>query len=174
MIKLPSSLTTVTRFSKLMAGVLFIVFIISAFFAGMKYQAMTDLIKIKQSNLITAQPSPTPANLANDSLILFEKEEGWGPCPPEDRICRQSTKLYSSGKLVLEGAKIFEKQLDKEKMEKIKNQIKLSNVIFKNCSAGIILDYTATYILNIDGQIKTIKYPGCENELKRIEELINQ
>ena len=60
MIKLPKSLTTVTPFSKLLAGILFFTFIISAFFAGMKYQAMMDLSKYQQSNLVTAKPSPTP------------------------------------------------------------------------------------------------------------------
>ena len=60
MIKLPQSLTTVTLFSKLLAGILFFIFIITAFFAGMKYQTMTDLIKHQQANFITTKPSPTP------------------------------------------------------------------------------------------------------------------
>lgn len=60
MIKLPSSLTTVTPFSKLLAGILFITFIISAFFAGMKYQRTISLIAYQQANLVTATPSPIP------------------------------------------------------------------------------------------------------------------
>lgn len=50
MTKLPSSLTTVTRFSKLLAGILFIILLLTAFVAGMKYQGMANSTK----------PSPTP------------------------------------------------------------------------------------------------------------------
>ncbi len=59
--QLPPSLTTVTPFSKLLTGILFIIFIILAFFAGIKYQAMIDLIVYQQSNLIIVKPTPTPA-----------------------------------------------------------------------------------------------------------------
>lgn len=62
--KLPQSLVTVTPFSKLLAGILFIVFIILAFFTGMKYQAATDLIKYQQSNLVIVKPSPTPTSIS--------------------------------------------------------------------------------------------------------------
>jgi len=65
MLKLPSSLTTVTLFSKLIAGVLFFTFIILGFFAGMKYQEKIDLIKYQQANLIKTKPSPTPDPTAN-------------------------------------------------------------------------------------------------------------
>jgi hypothetical protein len=73
MIKFPASLTTITPYSKLLAGILFIALIITAFFAGMKYQAMTDFIKIQQSNLITAPPSPTPDPTANWKVYRDEK-----------------------------------------------------------------------------------------------------
>lgn len=58
--KLPASLTTVTRFSKFLAIILFFTFIITGFFAGMKYQAMLDLTAYQQSNLTTVTPLPTP------------------------------------------------------------------------------------------------------------------
>ncbi|MDP2684508.1 MAG: hypothetical protein Q8P20_05650, partial [bacterium] len=65
MTNLPKSLTTVTPFSKLLAGILFITFIIAAFFAGMKYQRAISLIAYQQSNLITSTPSPAPDPTAN-------------------------------------------------------------------------------------------------------------
>jgi hypothetical protein len=110
--------------------------------------------------------------LQNADLILFKEEEGWGPCPPNS-ICWQSTKLYYSGKLVLEGEKSIEKQLDQEKVEEIKNLIKSSGIMQKDCSAELILDYGATYFLNLNGQVRTIKYPGCTNELGEIKDLID-
>lgn len=64
MAKLPSSLTTVTLFSKILAGILFFTFIISAFFAGMIYQGKKDLSAYQQSNVIT-KPSSTPNPTAN-------------------------------------------------------------------------------------------------------------
>jgi len=58
--RLPQSLTTVTLFSKTLAGILFLALLLTAFLTGMKYQAMTDLIKIQQSNHLTAKPSQPP------------------------------------------------------------------------------------------------------------------
>lgn len=111
--------------------------------------------------------------IEKSDLILFEKDEGWGDCPP-DAICRQSTKLYYSGELVLEGETNMRKQLDAETMEKIKNQIKSSDIMNKDCPVGVIIvDYVATYTLNLNGQAKTVNFPGCEEELREIERLIN-
>jgi hypothetical protein len=64
-VKLPKSLTTVTLFSKTLAGTIFIALVLTAFFVGMKYQAMTDFIKIQQSNPIATKPSPAPDLTAN-------------------------------------------------------------------------------------------------------------
>ena len=63
--RLPRSLTTVTLFSKTLAGILFLALLLTAFLAGMKFQAMTDLIKIQQSNPLKAKPSPTPVDTVN-------------------------------------------------------------------------------------------------------------
>jgi len=65
MIKLPRSLTTVTLFSKTLAGIIFVALILTAFFVGMKYQAMTDFIKIQQSNPVITKLSPIPDPTAN-------------------------------------------------------------------------------------------------------------
>lgn len=63
--KLPSSLTTVTAFSKLLAMLIFFTFIIAAFLVGMKYQGIIDQTIYQQSNLVTAKSSPALDATAN-------------------------------------------------------------------------------------------------------------
>jgi hypothetical protein len=110
----------------------------------------------------------------NSNLILFEKTASWGPCPP-NYTCVQNTKLYYSGKLVLEGEKNSESQLDKETIEKIKNQIKSSGIMDKECSVEFpVPDVLADYTLNLEGKIKKISYPNCEEDLSKIESLIEE
>ena len=110
-------------------------------------------------------------NEKNDTVLL-EKRESWGPCPSIEYKCYQSTKLYYSGKLILEGSNDTEKQLDKNSFDRIINQIKASQIFDKDCYAQEVLDYGATYKLNLDGRKKTIGFPGCEDELRKIEELV--
>jgi len=116
------------------------------------------------SNLLDRQEN-------NDNLIMFEKDEGWGPCPP-DYICRQLTQLYYSGDLVLEGEIDTIRQLSREEVEAVKSQIELSGIMQKDCNATIPPDYWKRYTLNLDGAEKRIS-SGCENELKSIEDLVN-
>ena len=110
-------------------------------------------------------------SLKNDTILL-EKYESWGPCPNESFKCYLSTKLYYSGKLVLDGDNTTQKQLDKNSVDKIIAQIKQSQIMDKDCSASIVLDYGATYRLNINGHKKSINFPGCENDLSKIDDLI--
>lgn len=109
--------------------------------------------------------------IQNGDTLLFEKDEVWGPCPP-DFICHQSTKLYYSGKLILEGATELQKQLEPKEINSLIEKIRLTNVMNKDCSAPIVVDYAATYKLTVNNQEKTIEFPGCEDELREIEELI--
>ncbi|KKW00600.1 hypothetical protein A3H89_02100 [Candidatus Amesbacteria bacterium RIFCSPLOWO2_02_FULL_48_11] len=105
------------------------------------------------------------------SLVIFEKNEGWGPCPPGGGPCSQSTKLYGSGRLVFEGNENGEKNLSKNLVDQVIGQIKQSGIMDNSCEAPIVLDYSAIYKVNLDGQEKTIRFPGCENEIKKIESL---
>lgn len=107
----------------------------------------------------------------DENKILFEKIEGWGPCPPNS-ICHQSTKLYYSGMIIIEGAKELQKQLDKKEITNLIDKIISTDIMNKDCSALIVLDYSAKYKLNINNQEKIIQYPGCEDELQEIEQLI--
>lgn len=109
----------------------------------------------------------------NIDTVLFEKSESWGPCPPEGEPCSQSTKIYNSGKLVLEGNKNYEKKLDQETLRNIIRKIDSSGIMDKDCSySGTVVDYYSETNLVINGKRKTIQYPGCEEELAEIEKLI--
>ena len=109
---------------------------------------------------------------SKENLILFEKQENWGPCP-SNNICNQTTKLYYSGELVLEGEKNIKKELNKGTMEKIKDRIRLTGIMNKDCFiTAPVPDYSATYIFDLDGEIKNMRFPNCEQELKEIEELM--
>jgi len=77
MIKFPSSVTTVTLFSKILAVILFFTFIILGFFAGMKYQEKLDLVKYQQANLVTAKPSSAPTPVSKHVTI----------CTMEAKLC---------------------------------------------------------------------------------------
>ena len=105
-------------------------------------------------------------------LFCLKKNERWGPCLPNS-ICRQSTKLYYSGRLVLEGETELKKQLGQQEINNLIEKIKSTNVMEKDCSTPIISeDYSATYKLNVSNQEKTIQFPGCKDELQEIEQLI--
>jgi len=89
--KLPSSLTTVTLFSKILAVIIFFTFIISAFFIGMKYQATIDSIRYQQANLITAKPSPTPKPTANWKTYI-NTSFGYSFRYPQDILIEEEDK----------------------------------------------------------------------------------
>lgn len=73
--KLPKSLTTVTKFSKILAVVIFFTFLFTAFLAGMKYQEMNTLfMESKKTILPISTPSPTPDPTANWKIITIIKD----------------------------------------------------------------------------------------------------
>ena len=110
--------------------------------------------------------------LKNDTILL-EKNEWWGPCPMESK-CQQSIKLYYSGKFVMEGNENSQKQLRQDSMNEIIYQIKKTRIMEKNCKVVEVLDYGATYKINIEDNMKTIEFPGCEDDLRKIDESIEK
>lgn len=121
-------------------------------------------------------PQVSPTIVDNPSQILFEKDEGWGPCPPGGEPCTQKTVLYLSGRLVLAGNRNEEKVLSKDAVNQIIAQIRKLGIMSKNCgSEQTVVDYSAIYTIYLDEQVKTIRSPqtvGCAGELREIEKLI--
>ncbi|KKU95704.1 MAG: hypothetical protein UY28_C0045G0005 [Candidatus Amesbacteria bacterium GW2011_GWB1_48_13] len=103
--------------------------------------------------------------------IIFEKDEWWGPCPLQGEPCEQRTKLYGSGRLVLEGNENKDSYLGGSVTGRVVEQIRLSGIMDKNCQAPLVLDYGATFKIVLDGREKEIRFPGCEKELKSIDDL---
>lgn len=126
------------------------------------FQKITDVLKGFQKR----------DTVKKDPILVFEKKEGWGPCM-EGLVCEQTTKLYDNGKFIVERNHPVERQLNKQTMKKILNKIRKSRILHKNCSTNsIVLDYGATYNIQLDGKMQSITFPGCEKELKEVEKLL--
>jgi hypothetical protein len=113
-----------------------------------------------------------PTQQITTPVLIFEKDEGWGPCPPEGEPCKLVTKLYSNGMLTREGQYNETVYLSEDEVNKIVNKIEETNVLQKSCDAEIVLDYYAFYKIKIKNIIKDFIFPGCEREMKEIEELL--
>jgi len=102
---------------------------------------------------------------------IFVRQEGWGPCPPEG-VCTQLIMLYDSGKLVASGSENYERQLEQARMNQIISYMREFDLLHRECVDSIVLDYSAAYTLNLDDEKREIRFPACEDELKRLEDLI--
>lgn len=105
-------------------------------------------------------------------IIIFEKRLSWGPCPNEGG-CFEALYLYESGKLVVENKQGYhENKLPKDFVDRFKQTIEQTGIMQKKCViASPVMDYSASYSIVHGGKKKEIKYPGCEEELKIIDEL---
>ena len=103
------------------------------------------------------------------SKILFKKQESWGPCPSETEPCKQTTTLFRSGKLIYEGQFNDASQLHNDILERMIDEIHKTGVLNKDCSAPRVMDYSATYEISVDSSSKIITFPGCSQEMGKIE-----
>lgn len=112
-------------------------------------------------------------NTNKDNVIIYEKKAFWGPCPTPGK-CFENSYVYASGKFVIEGAdETVEKQLGSQSMIKIKKAINDSGIINKDCTATTVPDYWATYNFNIDSNKKIINFPGCREDLEKIDKMLS-
>lgn len=131
--------------------------------------------------------TPNDAILSNPDL-LYAKREWAGLCSNkqgEGGSCYFNTYLYRYGKLTttsgwtgIDGEKKIinpatEKELDDISLGRIIKQIQNSGILNKSCEAELAMDYSADYFINLDGIKKEIKFPGCESELKEIDNFID-
>lgn len=118
-------------------------------------------------------------NQKNDNIyispttILFSEKSGSGPCMT-GAICNQSVDLYYSGRLVMSGKIVDERQLNQSVVNDILDVIKSTDIMKKNCSTTQqVQDFGATYYINYKNLNKQIIYPGCQKELGEIKSIIN-
>jgi len=107
---------------------------------------------------------------AAEALIL-KKEEVWGPCPT-NAVCRQTTELFATGRLVKTGQFNSKEQVGPMAVERVLGAIRRSGIMKKDCPASVVVDYGAEYQFNVDGQSRVVKFPACEAELKKIAEAL--
>ena len=104
----------------------------------------------------------------NNAEILFRNKEGWGPCRSHGETCAQTTTVYSSGKVLLEGATTKEFMMRPLQLTQFEAIIRNSGVLTKKCPYNEVADYWAEYRFNIDGKRRRLRYPSCEAEIKAI------
>ncbi|TSD08389.1 MAG: hypothetical protein Greene07144_105 [Parcubacteria group bacterium Greene0714_4] len=111
-----------------------------------------------------------------DSTLLFQRNASWGPCAlPDPDACHDELTLSQDGTLDVSSIKgpVHEK-IPVENLEKIKEHIRSSNLLSKPCDAPLVADYIAHYRITLDGVTRDIDFPGCENDLKVIDEILNR
>ena len=108
---------------------------------------------------------------ASPDQVLFEERAGWGPCPSVEG-CWKNTYLYYSGKFISEASGgNFTKQLTVQEFQAILSKIRATRIMQKECRHGEVVDYWASYSLNLDGESRRIAFPGCEDEITSITAL---
>ena len=117
--------------------------------------------------------------LEGDDEVLFSVDMGWGPCPV-DEGCYRIGIIYNSGKVEINaweeelGAVTETYFFTNDQIATLKNKIRETDVLNKNCVTDAeILDFWATYKINLDGKSKEVRSPGCQEEMFEIAELID-
>lgn len=121
-------------------------------------------------------PAPQAENKTNPESkfgrLIYEKDEGFSPCPPGE-ICSHSYKLFESGKLLQTGKYNREFQLSAQQMEDVKNFIRASGILDKQYPwRSDVLDYQATYALKLDGKNGSYLFPNGNEILDELDRLI--
>ncbi len=117
--------------------------------------------------------SPTGEN----STLLFQRTASWGPCLlPDPKRCHDELTLSNDGVLRVDSVKgILDEKIEPETLEKIREQIRTSDVLHKDCSATkTVADYFAHYRITLDGVARDIDFPGCDSDLRVIDNILNQ
>lgn len=109
------------------------------------------------------------------SPLLFQRTASWGPCAlPDANACHDELILSQDGTLNVSSVKgpVHEK-ITIENLKKIKNYIRTSNLLHKSCEAPGVVDYAAQYRITLDSITRDIDFPGCESDLKVIDDILN-
>lgn len=133
-------------------------------------------LKPVQSILVTLAIAAILSGCVNNNLggagaegqAIFRKTESWGPCLKGD-VCRETTILYESGLLIRSGQENATYMLSKEVVAAFVSEIRGTGIMGMDCASARVEDYSAEYSIALDGLRKEISFPGCFNELEKIE-----
>lgn len=129
------------------------------------YKMLVSSVGPKEAGLISCEKE--------SDEILFQKDASWGPCPVYPG-CYQNLSLYYSGKLeVVEEGSDNVTYLGVDIVQDVIRAIRDSGLLTEECSGPDVMDYGATYYINLDGVNRTIRFPGCEEELDAIEDILH-
>jgi len=107
----------------------------------------------------------------NSQDVHFAKSVSYDPCP-EQGECSTSWVLYGDGRLVLEQLGRHEFDIEKRGVRKVKKQIKKNDVRDKDCTSYWQQSPWTVYTIGYNDEKKQVQWPGCEEEIKEIEDLI--
>ncbi len=110
-----------------------------------------------------------------DAGLLFQRTASWGPCLlPDPNACHDELTLSQEGSLNVSSVKgSVDEKISTDNLEKIKTHIRSSDLLHKACEAPETLDYAAHYRIILDGVTRDIDFPGCEADLKAIDNILN-
>lgn len=116
-----------------------------------------------------------PMDNTDTTDLLLRKEASWGPCM-EEGTCNEEIEIYNSGKARIErgGGEPQDMSLSQEEIFSLKELISSSGIMDKNCTGGIVNDYSATYEFYLNGKEKKVTFPACEQELIEVDELLGE
>jgi hypothetical protein len=99
-------------------------------------------------------------------FILYSKNSGWGPCPPENTDgCKESITIYNTGKVMFNEK---ESSISVNGIIKVEEIIRETGIREKECDYIPVIDYWATHYIHS----KKISFPGCEGETDKIDEVV--
>jgi hypothetical protein len=143
------------------------------FIAGVAYTL--HLIMTPPAPNLNKFPIKKDIATETDSTLLFQRTASWGPCAlPNPNACHDELTLSQDGVLRVSSVKgpVLEK-ITPYNLEKIKTHIQASQLLTKPCDAPIVVDNSAHYRITLDGITRGIDFPGCENDLKVIDDILN-
>ncbi len=174
-----SPLTRVTPLSKYLSLALFIILPFVGFWLGVGYGE-----KVMQSSVVNVpthydsardvrddtQNNPDEVSQGDD-YILYRMHASWGPCAGPEGSCWEEVTLSSAG--LYQGVNYRSTTtytLGATVIDEFKRIVQANDLLSKQCEAPMVLDAHKTYYLH--GRADPITFPGCEDEMRQLEQLI--
>lgn len=105
------------------------------------------------------------------SEMLHDKYESWGPCPGPEASCFERRLIYSDGIIeIIDYQGTTTNELGGQFVMDYLALVEKLNVLEKTCESPTLPDYRR--IDTLSKRKSPISYPGCESELKAIDNLI--